>query len=66
MLRRFHVTGMSRVQNALQDIGNEIRNEREEVYDILARVQGLQDLSDETPRRSARLAKKRLDKENRP
>ena len=58
--------GMSRVQNVLQDIGNEIRNEREEVYDILARVQGLQDLSDETPRRSARLAKKRLDKENRP
>ncbi|XP_023348387.1 uncharacterized protein LOC111717109 [Eurytemora carolleeae] len=58
--------GMSRVQNALQDIGNEIRNEKEEVYDMLTRVQGLQDLCEETPRRSARLAKKRLEKENRP
>ena len=57
--------GMSRVQNALQDIGNEIRNEKE-VYDILARVQDLQDQTEETPRRSARLAKKCLDKENRP
>ena len=57
--------GMSRVQNALQDIGNEIRNKKE-VYDILARVQDLQDQTEETPRRSARLAKKCLDKENRP
>ena len=58
--------GMSRVNNALQDIGNGIRNEKEEVYDMLARVHGLQDSSEKTPRRSSRLAKKRLNKENRP
>ena len=56
--------GVSRVQHALQDIGNGVRQEKEEVSDMLAKVIDLQE-SEETPRRSARLEKRRLEKENR-
>ena len=56
--------GNERLQNAVKAVGEGIRIEKGEINDMLNRIQVLQAKHVDTPRRSERLEKKRLGKQN--